>query len=116
VVDQEPIKSDQAAAIRDVETHPKKPLDVLGAAAVDVLRVDARHTHIARPSTAAHCRTRARRILSTVTLLVAIQFIAAAAGADLTTVLELYGSLAAVGLVPALRKPYFLIKRSPLDT
>jgi hypothetical protein len=48
-----------------------------------------------------------------VMLLVAIQFIAAAAGVDLKTILELYGSFAGIGLVPGLREPHFLIKRPP---
>ncbi len=48
-----------------------------------------------------------------VMLLVTIQSVAAAAGVDLKTFLELYGSLAAIGLVPGLREPYSLAKRPP---
>jgi hypothetical protein len=109
-VDQEPIKRNQAAATKDVGTHQNKLLDVLGAAAVDVLRVNARHTHIPRPRTVAHGRS-ARRILGKIMLLVTVQLIATAASVDLTTILQLYGLLAAMGLAPGWREPYFLIQR-----
>jgi len=87
-----------------VGTHHHKPLNQYGAATVELLRVSAR----AGPAVGSRRRSGIGRRVRAVALLVAVQLIAAACGADLVTVVEVYGALAAIGVVPVWRQPYSL--------
>lgn len=53
-------------------------------------------------------RTSIRRRLRMVTLLTVVQLVASAYGVHLVTLVELYGALAAIGVVPVWRQPYTL--------
>lgn len=95
-------------------------MDSLGAATVELLRIDARRLPEGsatsdRTSSPAPDETRGRRRLRQmgrfvcfVALLVLIQLLAAAADMSVVTLIGVYGGLVGLGVLPGLREPYSL--------
>jgi hypothetical protein len=101
------------ARVIDVKIHRDTPRNAPGAAAAEVLRVETSgpattHTAVRGADEPSRTAGRLRRRVRYVMLGVALQLMAQAAGVSFIDVLNIYGLLVTLGLLPAFREPYAL--------